>query len=85
VAARRTSGVTVAVGGPGMGEWLALASSVVLAVQVLLPDGLGNGAGVICLLESVFAAAPSILWGYDRVTHPLALGGRAHCDGGAAG
>jgi len=140
-------------GMPGTGEWLALASSVVLAVQVLLLDGLGKGAGaghltvgylagtglpalacaaagaacgpgvptwlswvgemsidtlvlcdlalltlfstvlathwlviyqprvpanraaVIYLLESVFAAAFSILWGYDRVTLPLALGG----------
>jgi drug/metabolite transporter (DMT)-like permease len=140
-------------GMPGTGEWLALASSVALAVQILLLDGLGKGAGaghvtmgflagtglpalacavagtagdpgvttwlswvgqtlrdppvwrdlalltlfstvlathwlviyqprvpanraaVIYLLESVFAAAFSILWGYDRVTLPLALGG----------
>jgi drug/metabolite transporter (DMT)-like permease len=140
-------------GMPGTGEWLALASSVVLAVQVLLLDGLGKGAGaghltvgflagtglpalacaaagtacdpgvttwlswvgqtlrdppvwrdlalltlfstvlathwlviyqprvpanqaaVIYLLESVFAVAFSILWGYDQVTLPLALGG----------
>jgi drug/metabolite transporter (DMT)-like permease len=140
-------------GMPGTGEWLALASSVVLAGQVLLLDWLGKGAraghltvgflagtglpalacaavgtacdpgmtawlswvgetlsdppvwrdlalltlfstvlathwmvsyqprvpanraAVIYLLESVFAAAFSILWGYDQVTLPLALGG----------
>jgi drug/metabolite transporter (DMT)-like permease len=138
---------------PGRGECWALASSVVLAVQVLLLDRLGKGAGaghltvgflagtclpalacavagaacgpgvtawlswagrtlqdppvwrdlalltlfptvlathwlgiyqprvpadqaaVIYLLESVFAAAFSILWGLDHLTLPLALGG----------
>jgi drug/metabolite transporter (DMT)-like permease len=52
--------------------------STVLATHWLViyqPRVPANRAAVIYLLESVFAAAFAILWGYDRVTLPLALGG----------
>ena len=52
--------------------------STVLATHWLViyqPRVPANRAAVIYLLESVFAAAFSILWGHDRVTLPLALGG----------